>query len=360
MRTGTSGLIARLFLALAGCLAIPSGLGAQQNSLSGLIPFESYLESLRVQAGIPGLSAILIQDGQVVWDRGLGFQNQESRIRATADTPYPIADLNQTLAATLVLQCTEQRRLNLSDPIRRYGESVAEPTATIRQLLSHTSAGAGDSFQYDPERFAKLTRAVEACIEQPFRKTVAVELLERFAMKDSVPGRDVVTPGAVNEPLFSADILDRYRRVLDRLAVPYKVDKRGRLTRTELQPESINAATGLVSTVRDLARFDTALDDGLLLREETRTLAWSNVQSTQNTAIPTGLGWFVQTYRNDRVVWHFGLVPNAYSSLIIKLPERRLTFILLANSDGLSAPFQLDAGDITRSLFATLFLRLYT
>ena len=43
----------------------------------------------------------------------------------------------------------------------------------------------------------------------------------------------------------------------------------------------------------------------------------------------------------------------------MKLPSRRLTFILFANSDGLSSTFQLDAGDVTRSLFATLFLRLY-
>jgi hypothetical protein len=56
-------------------------------------------------------------------------------------------------------------------------------------------------------------------------------------------------------------------------------------------------------------------------------------------------------------VWHFGLVPNAYSSLILKVPGRHITFILLANSDGLSAPFQLADGDVTRSLFATVFLR---
>ena len=69
----------------------------------------------------------------------------------------------------------------------------------------------------------------------------------------------------------------------------------------------------------------------------------------------------MQIYRGEPVVWHFGLVTNAYSSLIIKLPSRHLTFILFANSDGLSSPFQLDAGDVTRSLFATLFfLRLYT
>ena len=45
---------------------------------------------------------------------------------------------------------------------------------------------------------------------------------------------------------------------------------------------------------------------------------------------------------------------------MVKLPERHLTFIALANSDRLSVPFQLASGDITRSVFATLFLKRYT
>jgi hypothetical protein len=73
-----------------------------------------------------------------------------------------------------------------------------------------------------------------------------------------------------------------------------------------------------------------------------------------------GLGWFVQFYRGERVVWAFGSVPNAYSALLLKLPAKNTTFILLANSDGLSAPFQLPAGDVTKSLFASLFLKLTT
>jgi hypothetical protein len=75
--------------------------------------------------------------------------------------------------------------------------------------------------------------------------------------------------------------------------------------------------------------------------------------------LPTGLGWFVQNYRGEPVIWHFGLITGAYSSLVIKLPARQATLILLANSDGLSAPYQLANGDLTRSIFATLFLRFF-
>jgi CubicO group peptidase (beta-lactamase class C family) len=355
VRTRLTALFVCSILGLIGTEARQSRLTTTAAS-----PFESYLESLRAQAGIPGMSAALVQEGQIVWERGFGFQNQEARIRANPDTPYPIADLTQTLASVLVLQCVEQRQVGLDDPVRRYGITLPEQGATLRNLLSHTSVGSpGETYRYEPERYAQLTSVVEACVPQPYRKTVAVLLLDALAMKDSVPGRDVVDPNAQLEKVFGPDTIDRYRRVLERLAVPYKVDKRGRLTRTELSPESLTAATGLVSTVRDLARFDEALDSALLLREETIAEAWKNIR-TANTVLPTGLGWFVQSHRDEPVVWHFGIVPNAYSSLVIKLPSRRLTFILLANSDGLSAPFQLDAGDVTKSLFATLFLRLFT
>ena len=104
--------------ALIVCLTLGlSGVHARQSQLSVLTssPLESYLESLRTQAGIPGMSAALVQDGEIVWEHGFGFQNQEARIRATPDTPYPIADISQTIAAVFVLQCAEQRRLGIDD-----------------------------------------------------------------------------------------------------------------------------------------------------------------------------------------------------------------------------------------------------
>lgn len=355
MRLRTAALIVCLTLSL-------SGVQARQNQPSVITssPFESYLESLRAQAGIPGMSAALVQDGQIVWERGFGFQNLEARLRATPDTPYPVADISQTLAAALVLKCVEERRLSIDEPIRRYGGAVPDSSATLRQVLSHTSAGAGEVFRYEPDRYAQLTPVVESCVPQPYRKTIAVNLLERLAMKDSVPGRDLVDPAVLTERLFSSEILERYAKVLERIAVPYKVDNRKRATRTEVPHEGINAATGLVTTVRDYARFDAAIDEAVLLRVETVEAAWSPDTTDLRTVLPTGLGWFVQTYRGQPVVWHSGLIANGYSSLIVKLPSRRLTFILFANSDGLSSPVQFEIGDVTRSLFATLFLRLYT
>jgi CubicO group peptidase (beta-lactamase class C family) len=322
-------------------------------------PLEAYLEALRLQAGIPGMSAAVVQDGEVVWERGFGFQNVAARVRATPDTPYLVGDVSGTLAAVLLLQCAEQRRVRLDKPIQAYGVTLAEPEVTIRQLLSHTSEDkTGDTFKYNPERYAELTSAIEWCVPQPYRKTVSHRILQHLAMKDSVPGTDLQNSDVVPEGQYDQADLDRYRQVLERMALPYRLDSRLRPERTELPPAGITAASGLVSTVRDLARFDAAVDSALLLTEETLAAAWTPRTPVGRPPLPMGLGWFVQVYRGERVVWHFGLVPNAYSSLIVKLPARHLTFILLANSDGLSAPFPLAGGDVTRSLFATLFLKL--
>ena len=87
-------------------------------------------------------------------------------------------------------------------------------------------------------------------------------------------------------------------------------------------------------------------------------MAWSNVTTSSGAPLPSGLGWFVQNYNGERLVWHFGATSGAASSLLIKVPRRDITLILLANSDGLSPP-SISEGDVTASLFAKLFLRVF-
>ena len=355
----------RAALACAVAALLTAAVGAQQPPiyapLGGIPVLETYLESLRQQAGIPGMSAAIVHDGTIIWERGYGFQNTATRVRATPDTPYLVGDLSGTLASVLVLNCVERRRIELDEPVRTYGVEGDAGSATSRQLLSHTFRATADApFTYAPELYAQLTHVVEFCNGRPYRTAATARVLQQSAMYDSVPGLDMRRPEGQDsaDEWFDNGDYDRYRRVLDRLAVPYKVDSRGRTERTDVPVTGMNAAGGLVSTVRDLAKFDASLDTELLIHTESRDLAWSPVVNGQGAAAPTGLGWFVQSYHGEKIVWQFGLVPNAYSSLVIKLPARHLTYILLANSDRLSSPFKLEAGDVTTSVFATVFLRL--
>lgn len=349
-----AGLVLPAVIGLA-VIGLQSGAGAQ--SLTFLL-FERYLEPLRVQAGIPGLSAVIVQDGQVVWEHVLGHRDIEASLPMLPTTPFPVADLTQTLTATLLLQCAERGELRLDDPIGKWVPQAADAGTTLRQLLLHYTPASARSFKYDPARFALLTTPIEACGEQPFRKIVAREILDYLAMADAVPGRDINQAPLEIRQLFDATVTERYAATLQRLATPYRVDKRRRATRGDLPPATLDGSNGLIASARDLAQFARGLDARLLLRAETLTASWAN-ESVGGVTLPTGLGWFVQTYQGEQLVWHFGLAPDAFSSLILKVPGRRLTLILLANSDGLSAPFALSDGDVTSSLFARTFLRLF-
>jgi CubicO group peptidase (beta-lactamase class C family) len=344
--------IRTLFVALAALTAISPVARAQGNLPVSL--FERYLEALRQQSGIPGLSVAIVQNGRVVWDGGFGHQDVEALIRTSADTPYPVADLTQTLSSTVVLQeCLDHRYLELSDRVSRWNPEFQDHNTTVAQLMSHSSPAGG--FKYDPDRFAALTGVADQCANSRYVRLLTEQIFEPLRMMRSVPGIDVLDPLSPHRRWINASTLDRYAAILRELAVPYKVDSRGRVTRSSLPSGTLSAAGGVVSTVRDLALFDAALDDGILLNPNTRARAWET-----SGAIPMGLGWFVSRHNGERVVWHFGLARDAYSSLIVKVPGRNLTLILLANSDGLAGPsYNLADGNLSSNLFASLFLKLF-
>lgn len=346
-----------LAVVCAGVLASGQGAGAQNLAIA---LFDRYLEPLRVQAGIPGLSAIIVQDGNVVWERGFGHADVDSATPARPDTPYYVGDLTQTFTTILLAQCAERARVQPDDPIRRWVPGAPDPPATLRQILTHTSGPSG-GFQYNPGRFALLTTVVEVCTGESYQRAIARSVLDPAAMIEAVPGRSLPGPPADNadaDAAFDAATLSRYQDLLRRLATPYRVDRRGRAAVGDPRTGSIDASTGLIASARDLAKYDAALDQALFVRSDTMALTWVN--ATQNgVALPTTMGWFAQQYEGRRLIWHFGNVPDAYSSLILKVPSLRLTLILLANSDGLSAPFALHDGDVTSSLFARTFLRLF-
>jgi CubicO group peptidase (beta-lactamase class C family) len=339
--------------ALLVSLGVTPHASAQQELTFAL--FERYIDALRVQANIPGMSAAIVQDERVTWKAGFGFADIERAIAARPDTPYHVSGLTEALSSALLLeQCVETAHAGLDDRIQQSVPAYSESNTTMRDLLSHKSPGSG--FKYDASRYATgLTPLAEECVGKgtPFRQALWERIFDRLAMFDSVPAQNVDDSTADDRVQFDTTDLDRFSGVLRRLAVPYRVSGSTATVNTSIG-RSVDASTGAISTVLDLAKFDSAIDGAVLLHRESITTMWSN-----QAGMPTGLGWFVQTYNGQKIVWQFGNMPGAYSSLILKVPERHLTLILLANSDGLSAPFSLQDGDVNSSLFARTFLRLF-
>ena len=326
--------------------------------------FERYVDSLRLQAGIPGMSALILKDGAITWERGFGRADTDRPIEPNSVTPYPIGGLSQTVGASMLFRkCIDQRGVTANDAVNLWHPLFTDPTATLGHLLAHVTPTG--NFKYDLARFSALTPVIEACSNIPYQRLLAEDLFAWLSLEDSVPGTALGAPTEADVQEFGINNLVRYAVTLSRMARGYKVDIRGRATRTDVLPSRVNAASGIVTTARDLARLDAAvrysapvnpLDKTVpFVAPETVAMAWTPF----GAGLPTGFGWFVQNYNGHLVVWQFGVVPDAYSALIVKLPARGLTMILLANSDALGAQGMLERGDINASVFARAFLRTY-
>lgn len=322
--------------------------------------FGEYLESLRAQVGIPGLAATVVGTSDILWERGFGRQDLESSLPARPDTPFHTDSLTQMFTAAMALRCVESGRLALDDRVGKYRPASPDADATIAQILTHTSdTPSGLVFSYRPDRLEPIWPAIRACEGGSFRKTLA-GLLDRNAMMDSVPGPDAASLTPPAEGIPSAADADRYKKALARLAIPYSVDGQGRATPSHYTATTLTPGTGLISTVRDIARFDLALRNGIIVRLDTLTNAWQAPIGAKGQRLPHGLGWFVQNSNGQPVVWQFGTGDTGSSSLIVTLPARGMTVILLANSNGLAKTSPaLSAGDLTVSPFGRLILGVF-
>lgn len=351
----------RAWLTTIAAAAVLSSVGLRADPDAFVLDrFGEYLESLRAQVGIPGLAATVVGTNDILWERGFGRQDLESAIPASPITGFHLDSVTQMFTAAMTLRCVESGRLSLDDRVGKFRPGSPDAAATLAQILTHTSeTPSGLVFSYKPERLEPLWPAIRACEGGSFRKTLA-GLLEGTAMMDSVPGPDVLSLTPPAEGIPSAQDAERYKNALTRLAVPYAVDGPGRATASRYTATTLTPGTGLISTVRDIARFDLALRSGIIVRLDTLTSAWQAPVGAKGQRLPHGLGWFVQNSNGQPVVWQFGAGDTGSSSLIVTLPARGMTVILLANSNGLARTSPaLSAGDLTVSPFGRLILGVF-
>lgn len=354
-----------LTLALAAAVAAgaPGSLAAQQPDEAHLRAFAAEVDSLRVAHRIPGLSMAVVRDGRVVMARGFGLADVEREIRATEHTPYDIASVTKPLAGVTAMRLAERGVLDLDrrmSTFREWDAFCAEaradgppiffadydcsPHVTLRHMLSmQINGAAGERFFYNPISFSWASRPIMEAAGRPFSDLVAEEVF--------VPSGMTRSARMYRDLPLRADLAAA-------LAKPYHVDSTGAFVRT-VRDESHGdgAAGGVVSTVMDLARFDVALDDGRLLTEASKEEMWRPGRSSSGEVLPYGIGWFVQEVDGRRLVWHSGWWDDAYSALYLKLPDERMSLILLANSEGVWWDNPKDAAQVERSPFAAAFLR---
>ena len=338
------------FLAVGGVARPAQGGPAPQATFRPTPAFdelETGLENLRRLLRIPGLAAGVMAGGELVWAKGFGYADLEKRVDAAADTPWHIASVAKTLSAVIVLQLVEEGKLSLDDPLERFGiPSGRRGTVRVRHILSHTSERTpGTFFRYSGrlwEHLAQVIRMVfgETLQRQPRRADHPASGPQRHRAQpgDRCGGLSLRKPqGPLGRPLHDGRRVpseeDGIRpRILRRRRHVHFDPRHGRDPRRPRRGTVVEARFG-----RKRCSLRSSTPSG--------------------KALPHGLGWFVQTIHGRRVIWHFGWHPDHASALLVRVPERNVSFMVFANSDKLSQPFNLLRGNVLNSPAALLFLK---
>jgi CubicO group peptidase (beta-lactamase class C family) len=325
-------------------------------STRALAEFSRAIDSLRKRVGIPGMSAAIAFNDSVVWSQGYGYADRERGIPAKAQTPYEVASVSKPFGAVLMLRLVQEGKVSLDDPMSKYSTEYHSDSVLVRHVFTHTSSGVpGTAYVYDGDVFATLFDVVVKASGRRYREIVSNDILIPLGMNETSPGNDLQPGQPAMDALLGKANADRYDDVVSRLAKPYTIDSTGTVVPSREYLFQLSPANGIVSTVLDLAKFDRAIDHDVLISPATKRLMWMPARAPDGRAFPYALGWFVQDYDGERVIWHNGNLPNRYSALYLKLPEAGLSLFLLANSDALSMPFKLALGDISSSAFACAF-----
>lgn len=331
--------------------------------------FDEFLAEFREENRIPALSVAILRDGELLWEKAYGWSDDEGETAATVHTTYSIASVTKPIVATALIAETETDRLDLATPMTAdgdwaetcewlsgsrilFGSGGAEPDGTpvpatdctrqvaLRDMLNMRVNGKGDAFVYNPIAFARIDRVLAGAGGRALRTVVREQVMDRAGIRDIALGWRDPQGGSA----------------LRLLALPFAIED-GKRIRTAISDDDFRASAGIKASVHQLAQFDMALDSGRLLPDGWRQRIFHAPLS--GDAGDYRWGWFVQDWVGRRLVWHSGWDPDRYSAMYLKLPDERLTLIVLANTEAVWWHNSLVRAEIEKSPIAAEFLERF-
>lgn len=353
----------RIIIALLASL-VATPLAAEESSFE---EFGSFLEEFRRDSDTPSLSAVIVKDGEVAWEGYFGTYDDEGEFPTDASTTYKIASVTKPIAATAILSEAAWADLSLSAPMEadegwtelceyfvttpipfmsggedRHGNRIAKmacdkPT-TLGDMLDMRANG--DSFVYNPIAFARIDRAILGAGGRDLRTIVRERVAKPAGMTDTALGWRDPEGGAA----------------LRFLAEPFHVVD-GKVVKQPLPDDDFRAAAGIIASPRSIAAFDIAYDNGAFFPVGARR----QLPATMPIG-PLGdyrQGWFLEDWDGKRLMWHSGWNEKQYSALYLKVPSKRLTLIVLANTEAVWWHNSQVKAEVVESPIARRFLESF-
>jgi CubicO group peptidase (beta-lactamase class C family) len=331
---------------------------------------EKEIPKLMEEASVPGLSIAIIQDGKLVWRRGFGVKDSESRALVDNETVFEAGSMSKPVFAYAVMKLCEKGVMDLDTPLTKYvSERFLEgdprlDVITARHVLAHTSGfqnwrskdkplkihfTPGEQFRYSGEGYYYLQSVVTNLtghVDPNDCRNYEAGLKVCATDFDPYMKANVLAPfGMTLSGYVWSDTFERHTaRPHDRDGKPS--DKK--------KPKAPNVARygsagGLHATPTDYAKFlieviDPKPSDAFRLKKESvEEMVRPHVKTNDKYSSSWALGWQVHHTESGNVICHGGY-NTGFHSFAAASVKRKSGFVIMTNGD--------NAGEIIINKFA--------
>jgi CubicO group peptidase (beta-lactamase class C family) len=354
-------LIALLLAFSSAAAAAADKIAADPRVQTALEAARVWLEAQRAYDRIPGVSAAIVYDQQVLWSGGYGYTDLAKKIPAEAGTIYSICSISKLFTSIAVMQLRDAGKLRLDDPVEKYlpwfkiQKTAPEgPEITIEGLLTHASGLPRESeypywsapdyefptreqvkdkiasqktlypaeshFQYSNLGLTLAGEVVAAASGEPYDQYVKSHILGPLGLTGTTPE---IPAGQRGKRLATGySILTRDG---EPKAMPF------------FQARGIAPAAGYASTAEDLAKFASwqfrllSTGGAEILKANTLREMYRIHWVEPNFETTWGLGFSVWRRDGKVFVGHGGSCPGFRSAVLFR-PEEKVAAVFLSNA----------------------------
>src|SRR5215471_10753160 len=314
---------------------------------------------------VPGIAVAVVKDDTVSTMEGFGRRNDTDPV--TPQTLFAIGSSTKAFTATSIGALVDEGLLEWDTPVREYLPSfrmydpVATERLTVRDMLSHRSGlPRHDLCWYDEQGFTRVDIVVRLRHLQPNKDLRQVWQYNNlmYLTAGYLAGE---LAGMTWEALVRTKLLEPLRMLSTNFSVlESQRAKDFALPYDERNEQIIEIPFRLIDLVGPAGSINSSVEDMVAwlrvnLRQGEingrRVLAAATVREMHapTMVIPEarlfpgaadiayGLGWFIGTYREHKVVHHGGNI-DGFTALVIFLPNDRMGVVALANKHATSLP----------------------
>jgi len=378
-RTMLLGLVIFLLVVVVALYAFAPHAPGMPKQVNDVGKLEAYLNRLVGSGNPPGLSLVVVKDGNILYNKAFGYADGPKGVKTDTGTVYHWWSMTKIPTAVAIMQLREQSKLDLGEAVSEYlpwfdvtYPSDTSPVITVRHLLQHTS-GLPDTIpamigwvhyndatrnqteivkKYLPEfnklkfepgekaiysnfNYMVLGAIIEAISNQPYETFINENILKPLGMSHT--GFIYTASMGEHEAYGTLPVIHFYTPLLPTMLDTNALirQRQGKLLWLNRVYIDATPSTGLIGPSTDVARFMLAylnrgsLDGNLILDPESISLL------TETTPIDGhGLGWSVGETNSSLYLEHAGGGPG-FATIMRLYPEKDLGFAILANGTDL-------------------------